>query len=80
MPKLKPLSGEEIITILKSFDFFIAGQKGSHIKLKRVIEGMNQTLTIPNHKELDRGTARAIFNQASRYIPPQELKKFFYSK
>ncbi|MBI2446905.1 MAG: type II toxin-antitoxin system HicA family toxin [Parcubacteria group bacterium] len=77
MPKLKTLSGSDIITILKSFNFFVAGQKGSHIKMKRMVSGISQTLTIPNHPELDRGTIRAIYNQASRYISPVELQKFF---
>ena len=78
MPKLKILSGKEIIAILGSFDFFIAGQKGSHVKMKRVTDDITQTLTVPDHKELDRGTVKAIFNQASRYISTDKLRKFFY--
>lgn len=80
MPKLKTLSGSDIIMILKSFSFFVAGQKGNHIKMKRVVSGISQALTIPNHQELDKGTIRAIYNQASRYISPIELQKFFYSE
>lgn len=36
MPKLKTLSGEEVIKIFLSFGFNMAAQKGSHIKLARV--------------------------------------------
>jgi len=78
MPKLKILSGQEIIKILQSFGFFIVGQKGSHIKLKRVASSENQTLTIPNHRDLDKGTVRAIYNQAARFISQDELRKNFY--
>lgn len=81
MPKLKILSGEEIVDALKNFGFKVHNQKGSHIKLKRISkEGFGQTLTIPLHKELDRGTIKAIYNQALRYIPENELQKYFYSK
>ena len=81
MPKLKVLSGEKVIKIFLAFDFFMVVQKGSHIKLARVLSaGARQTLTIPNHQELDRGTLRAIYRQALRYIPENELKNHFYTE
>ena len=79
MPRLKVLSGEDVIKILESFNFAIISQKGSHVKLRRNIKKINQTLTIPNHKELDNGTLRAIFNQASKYISESELMSHFYN-
>jgi len=80
MPRLKVLSAEDVVKILGSFSFFILSQKGSHIKLRRVINQTNQTLTIPNHRELDKGTIRAIFNQASKYILEVELMPYFYNE
>ena len=80
MPKLKTLSGEEVLKIFLSFDFNVAAQKGSHIKLARVQkDGTRQTLTIPNHFEIDKGTLRAIYRQSLRYISEEELKPYFYS-
>ena len=78
MPRLKVLSGEDVIKILESFNFVVVSQKGSHVKLRRFIKKINQTLTIPNHKELDKGTLKAIFNQASKYISESELISYFY--
>ena len=79
MPKLKILSGGEVIQILGKFGFSMASQKGSHVKLKRTLKNTpKQILTIPSHKELDRGTLRAILRQASRYIPEAELAPHFY--
>lgn len=69
-----------MIKILESFNFEKVGQKGSHVKLRRVIGGRRQTLTIPNHDELDKGTLGAIFNQASKYISESELIPHFYNK
>jgi hypothetical protein len=51
------------------------------VKLRRILtNGTRQTLTIPIHEELDKGTLRAIFRQALRYIPEEELKPYFYDK
>ena len=70
----------EVIKIFESFGFSISGQKGSHVKLKRITKNdIKQTLTIPNHQELDKGTLKAIYNQSLRYIPEGDLQKHFYS-
>ena len=79
MSKLKLLSGKELIKIFSKFGFEIVSQKGSHAKLRRILkDGTKQTLTIPIHDELDKGTLKAIFRQALRYIPEKELKPYFY--
>ena len=81
MPKLKILSGKEVIKIFLSFGFIKAVQKGSHIKLMRISpHNTRQTLTIPNHHELDKGTIKAIYRQALRYIPENELRLHFYNE
>jgi len=80
MPKLKTLSGSEVIKILRSFAFEIQSQKGSHIKLSRLIAtGEKQILIIPNHSEIDKGTLKAIYRQSLRYIPEVDLFQLFYS-
>ena len=79
MPRPKRLSGDEIISILASFGFAIHSQRGSHVKLRRLTPGgQRQTLTVPRHKELDDGTVRAIFRQASQYIPEDQLQLLFF--
>lgn len=81
MPKLKTLSGKEVADIFLSFGFEVASQRGSHIKLRRIQQdGIKQTLTIPNHGELDTGTVRAIYRQGLRYISERDLLNHFYTK
>lgn len=81
MSKLKVISGEEVIKIFLTFGFNVAAQKGSHIKLVRIQkDGTKQTLTIPNHFEIDRGTLKAIYRQAIRYISDGELRQHFYGE
>ncbi len=79
MPKLKILSGKETIAILGLYDFCVVVQKGSHVKLRRELYGERQTLTIPDHKSLDRGTLHAVFRQASRYVNESELRPHFFT-
>jgi predicted RNA binding protein YcfA (HicA-like mRNA interferase family) len=80
MPKLKSLTGEDVIKIFSRFGFEIVSQRGSHVKLSRVLsDGTKQTLTIPRHKELDKGTLRAVLRQALRYIPEEQLRPHFYA-
>lgn len=80
MPKLRRLSGNEVVRIFASFGFEPVAQRGSHVKLRRVLaDGSRQTLTIPAHAELDMGTLKAIYRQALRYIPEVELRPHFYA-
>ena len=79
-PRLKRLSGSEVVSILQNFGFEVHSQKGSHVKLRRLnVKGEKQTLTIPLHTELDMGTLHAIVRQAARYIPEIELRSYFYT-
>lgn len=77
MPKLKVLSGSKLVKIFENFGFVVIGQKGSHIKMSRFSKD-NQTLVIPNHKTISKGTLKEIYNQALKYIPEKNIKKFFY--
>ena len=80
-PKLKRLSGSEVVAIMRSFGFEVHSQRGSHVKLRRIISGGDkQTLTIPLHGELDAGTLRAIIRQARRYVPEGDLHRHFYTR
>ncbi|MGO9266719.1 MAG: type II toxin-antitoxin system HicA family toxin [Candidatus Binataceae bacterium] len=79
MPKLRQLSGNELISIFNQFGFVVEARRGSHVKLRRLRDGARQTLTIPVHPRIDTGTLRAIFRQALGYIPEAELHPHFYS-
>ena len=79
-PKLKRLSGPEVVAIFRGLGFSVANQRGSHVKLVRVTStGERQILTVPNHTELDVGTLHAIVRQASRFVSEHDLREHFYS-
>jgi predicted RNA binding protein YcfA (HicA-like mRNA interferase family) len=80
MPKLRTLSGGDLIRMFARFGFREISQRGSHVKLRRVlVNGVRENLTVPSHDELDRGTLQAIYRQASRYITEAELRSHFYT-
>lgn len=79
-PKLKRMSGGDVIGVLLGLGFAVAGRRGSHVKLVRMgDDGERQVLTVPDHKELDLGTLQAIVRQAGRFIDPQVLRARFYT-
>lgn len=80
MPRLRRLSGDDIVSILVRRGFFVHSQRGSHVELRRVTaKGTAEILTIPRHEELDVGTLHAIFLQACRFIPRSNLRPEFYT-
>jgi len=61
--KLPIISGKKCIKVLERFGFVVYRQRGSHVTLVRE-NPPNQT-TVPLHKELDRGTIKAILKQSN---------------
>jgi predicted RNA binding protein YcfA (HicA-like mRNA interferase family) len=60
--KLPRLSGRDCVKALTKVGFYQKRQHGSHIILRR--DNPFAQLVVPEHKELDRGTLRAILRQA----------------
>jgi predicted RNA binding protein YcfA (HicA-like mRNA interferase family) len=62
MQKLPVLSGGEVVKIFERLGWGVARQRGSHIILVR--EGNIATLSVPNHREVARGTLRSLIARA----------------
>jgi len=62
MSKLPTVSGKQCIKALEKIGFYFKRQEGSHIILRRD-KPFAQTV-VPDHRELDRGTLRAIIRQS----------------
>ena len=62
MSKLPRISGRECVRALEKAGFFVRRQEGSHIVMRRS-EPFAQVV-VPDHKELDRGTLRAVIRQS----------------
>ena len=53
-----------MIKYLSKCGFKIVGRKGSHVRMKKLVEPRNIVVIVPDHKELAQGTVRAILRQA----------------
>ena len=62
MNKLPRVSGRDCVKALGKVGFRIRRQEGSHIVLRR--DQPFAQVVVPDHKELDRGTLRAILRGA----------------
>jgi predicted RNA binding protein YcfA (HicA-like mRNA interferase family) len=62
MPALPVLSGRKTVRAFGKLGWLVARQRGSHIILVR--EGENVTLSVPDHKELAKGTLRSLIRAA----------------
>jgi predicted RNA binding protein YcfA (HicA-like mRNA interferase family) len=65
MSKLPALSGTEVRKMLERLGYYFRDRKGSHIHLRHATR---PPLTIPDHKEIARGTLRQIIRDANLTI------------
>ena len=76
MPPIRVLSGKQTRRILEDNGFVFVSQRGSHVKLRKQIEGMEGgetvtlTVIVPDHKELRPGTLGSVISQSGL---PREL-------
>ena len=73
-PRLRRLSGRDVVRILTDFGFEVVNTRGGHSKLRRTLpDGSRQTLTLPLHDELAPGTLHSIYRQSLRFIYAADL-------
>ena len=63
MSDLPLVSGREVVAALARLGYEKDRQKGSHIVLRQTVHP-HRRLVIPDHKEVAKGTLRAIIKQA----------------
>lgn len=59
---LPVLSGREVVRVFESFGWEVVRQSASHIIL--VKEGEAATLSVPDHREVAKGTLRSLIRTA----------------
>lgn len=53
-----------MVKVLRKVGFGVVGQESSHIKLRRSIGGTTQTVIVPDHKVVRKGTFHGILRLA----------------
>ena len=61
--KLPVISGSDAVRAFRKVGYELDEQHGSHI-IVRHVEPPHRRLSIPNHKELAKGTLRALIREA----------------
>jgi predicted RNA binding protein YcfA (HicA-like mRNA interferase family) len=77
MPKLPQVNGLQLVKTLQSLGYSIIRQRGSHIRLRKIIASGEHSITVPKHKLVAKGTLSDIINKVSLYnnISKEELIK-----
>ena len=68
MTRLPALTGREAVKALGKIGYELDRQRGSHMILRHTDPPFRR-LVVPDHKELRRGTLRAIIRQAGISVP-----------
>ena len=63
MSRLPRVSGREVVRALEKIGYVVDHQRGSHIALRHT-DPPHRRLTVPDHREVAKGTLRAIIRQA----------------
>ena len=63
MSKLPVVSGQDVIKALAKIGYEFDHQRGSHVVLRQTFEPYRR-ITVPNHKEIAKGTLRKIIRDA----------------
>ncbi len=61
MSKLRQVTGSDVVRALAKAGFTLRRQHGSHMILRR--DNPFAQTVVPNHRQIDRGTLRAILRQ-----------------
>jgi predicted RNA binding protein YcfA (HicA-like mRNA interferase family) len=72
MVRLPVVSGRDAVRALEKLGYVVDRQKGSHIVLRHA-EPPFRRITIPDHKEVAKGTLRAILRAAG--LTTEEFNK-----
>ncbi|HLC45765.1 MAG TPA: type II toxin-antitoxin system HicA family toxin [archaeon] len=64
MPSLPLLSGREIIKALNKEGFEVVGRKGSHVRMKKKVNGKAWIVTVPDYSEVPTWVLKSIMRQS----------------
>ena len=79
---LPVISGRQLIRWLESLGYAVVRQRGSHVRLERSSPTGTHAITVPNHREIAKGTLNDILGAVARVTQQdkgsliQELSEF----
>jgi predicted RNA binding protein YcfA (HicA-like mRNA interferase family) len=64
---LPVISGEKLKKLLIRLGYELVRQKGSHMQFKKMREGEEHSITVPNHDEIALGTLNDILTRVASW-------------
>lgn len=63
----RDISGQDLIRLLRRYEYEVTRQAGSHIRLTSQLKGEHH-ITIPNHNPLKLGTLSSILSDIAQHL------------
>lgn len=64
-----------MVKVLRKVGFVVVSQESSHIKLRRYIGGTTQTVIVPDHKAVRKGTFHGILRLA--HLSREDFRRLY---
>ena len=64
----RDVDAADLIKKLERYGYVPTRQSGSHIRLTRIVAGVQQHVTLPNHKPLRLGTLNGILGDVAAHL------------
>lgn len=78
---MRRLGARDVLRVLHEFGFEVTSMRGSPAKLaRRNSAGRKEILIVPIRRQLTVGTLHAIYRQAGRFVPEQDLRPRFFAE
>mgnify|MGYP001583988229 CR=1 FL=1 len=78
--KLRRVSGKDLIRHLLKEGLSILRQNSSHVRLEKITSISSYRITVPLHKEIDRGTLKSIVRSLEKCLSSEKIREIFYTK
>jgi predicted RNA binding protein YcfA (HicA-like mRNA interferase family) len=65
LPKPPVVSGTSLVKLLVKLGYQVVRQRGSHVRLRKMMKSGEHNITIPMHHEIAKGTLNDILSKVS---------------
>jgi predicted RNA binding protein YcfA (HicA-like mRNA interferase family) len=79
MPKLRQLSGSDVVRIFEAHGFKVKRTVGSHVRLTFLRDDFTYHVTIPLHSSLKKGTLHGIVKDFEQCFGREEVDQNFFN-
>ncbi len=79
MPRIRTISGKNLIKELFKIGFILERQTGSHVIIGKTCNGRYFTTVVPLHDPVAKGTLSNIYKDVAKMCTEKDVKSIFFS-